>query len=202
MVDRRFGWILAFAFVMAHSGLSRPSRAQGPTIEGTGIIPSAGITTTPGSLNSLLDLLPGSSGAAFGSQPGRDDLLLGRIGNAAPRVPTGITMPGGPYQGPQARPMAAATQPLPLPRPLLYGSLELPAHDDRRGPRRWPHARPGDRLARASKPRPAGQTARDPPGARRCFDGQPSGQSAFLRRQPACPLWFRFGPPSGRPYAI
>ncbi len=108
--------------------------AQGPTMEGTGIIPSAAITTTPGSLNSLLDLLPGSSGAAFGSQPGRDDLLLGRIGNAAPRVPTGITMPGGPYQGPQARPMAAATQPLPLPRPLLYGSLELPAHDTDEGP--------------------------------------------------------------------
>ena len=80
-----------------HPGVGRAATAgpgSGPTIEETGIIPRAGITTTPGSLNSLLGMLPGSSGVTFGTQPGRDDLLLGRIGTSAPRVPTAITMPG------------------------------------------------------------------------------------------------------------
>ena len=85
------GWVGVSAMIL----LSGRCRAQGPTIEETGIIPPGGITTTPGSLNSLLGLLPGSSGVTFGTQPGRDDLLLGRIGTAAPRVPTAITMPGG-----------------------------------------------------------------------------------------------------------
>jgi outer membrane protein, heavy metal efflux system len=134
MADRRFGWILAFVRMLAVMGLSRPCWAQGPTIEETGIIPRGGITTTPGSLNSLLGILPGSSGATFGTQPGRDDLLLGRIGTAAPRVPTAITMPGGTYQGPQAGPAVAATQRAPAARPLLYGSLELPAHEKEEGP--------------------------------------------------------------------
>ena len=38
------------------------------------------------------------------------------------------------YQGPQTGSNATATQRLPLPRPLLYGSLELPAHDTEEGP--------------------------------------------------------------------
>jgi cobalt-zinc-cadmium efflux system outer membrane protein len=134
MADRRFGWILASVGALVVLGLPRACWAQAPTVEETGIIPTGGITTTPGSLNSLLGILPGSSGATFGMQPGRDDLLLGRIGTASPRVPTAITMPGGTYQGPQVNPAVAATQRIPAARPLLYGSLELPAHETEEGP--------------------------------------------------------------------
>jgi outer membrane protein, heavy metal efflux system len=134
MAVRRFAWFLACVSVLMAIGSPRGCWAQAPTIEQTGMVAPGGITTTPGSLNSLLGILPGSSGATFGTQPGRDDLLLGRIGTAAPRVPTAITMPGGTYQGPQAGRAAAATQPIPAARPLLYGSLELPAHDTEEGP--------------------------------------------------------------------
>jgi outer membrane protein, heavy metal efflux system len=135
MVDRRSGWILACACLFVVMALPYPSRAQGPTIEESALIPQTGITTLPGSLNSLLGMLPGSSGVTFGAQPGRDDLLLGRIGSSAPRVPTAITMPGGTYQGPRTNPVTAPTQPLPAARPLLYGSLELPEIDKEEGPR-------------------------------------------------------------------
>ncbi len=134
MADRRFVWTLAHVGVLAVIALPQPCWAQAPTIEGTEIAPRAGITTTPGSLNSLFGILPGSSGVTFGTQPGRDDLLLGRIGTATPRVPTAITMPGGAYQGPRAGPAIAPTQPLPAARPLLYGSLELPADETEEGP--------------------------------------------------------------------
>jgi outer membrane protein, heavy metal efflux system len=134
MSDRRFGWILASGGLLAMMALPRPSQAQGPTIEESALISQAGITTLPGSLNSLLGMLPGSSGVTFGTQPGRDDMLLGRIGTSAPRVPTSITMPGGTYQGPQTSRIAAPTQRIPAARPLLYGSLELPEHDREDGP--------------------------------------------------------------------
>ena len=132
---RPFAWRLACAGLLAVSGLPRPCRAQAPTIEETGIITqSGGITTRPGSLDSLLGMMPGSSNVTFGTQPGRDDMLLGRIGTAAPRVPTSITMPGGTYQGPQANPVMVPLQPIPVPRPLLYGALELPKDDGDEGP--------------------------------------------------------------------
>jgi outer membrane protein, heavy metal efflux system len=134
MADRRFACIVSFGCLLAAMGLPGRSRAQGPTIEETGIIPQTGITTRPGSLDSLLGMLPGSSGVTFGTQPGRDDLLLGRIGTAAPRVPTAITMPGGTYQGPQTVPAIAAPRQLPAVRPLLYGSLELPERETEQGP--------------------------------------------------------------------
>ncbi len=38
---------------------------------------------TPGSMDSLLGPMPGSSGITFGMQPGRDDMMLGRIGTSA-----------------------------------------------------------------------------------------------------------------------
>jgi cobalt-zinc-cadmium efflux system outer membrane protein len=134
MADRRFGWILSCAWVLAASLPAGLCRAQGPTIEETGLIPQPGIMSTPGSLNSLLGLLPGASGASFGTQPGRDDLLLGRIGTSAPRVPTAITMPGGTYEGPRTNvPMPAPRVSTPV-RPLLYGSLELPEHESEEGP--------------------------------------------------------------------
>jgi outer membrane protein, heavy metal efflux system len=135
MGDSRFAWALTCAGVLAVSALARTSRAQAPTIEETGIItPSGGLTTRPGSLDSLLGMMPGSSNVTFGTQPGRDDMLLGRIGTATPRVPTSITMPGGTYQGPQTNPIMVPLQPLPVPRPLLYGALELPKDDGDAGP--------------------------------------------------------------------
>jgi cobalt-zinc-cadmium efflux system outer membrane protein len=67
-------------------------------------------------------------------QPGRDELLLGRLGTAAPRVPTSITMPGGVYQGPPTGPGIAAPQPLPAPRPPFFGTLELPKEAEDEGP--------------------------------------------------------------------
>jgi outer membrane protein, heavy metal efflux system len=134
MADPRFGWFLSSIAVLTAIGLPERCRAQAPTIEETGIIPRTAIMTTPGSLNSLLGILPGSNGVTFGTQPGRDDMLLGRIGTATPRVPTAITTPGGVYQGPQAGPAVAPTQPLPAARPLLYGSLELPADLANEGP--------------------------------------------------------------------
>ena len=133
MADRRFGWIVASAGLLVALAVPRPGLAQGPTMEEAGMLPQLGITTMPGSLDSLLGMLPGSSGTAFGSQPGRDDLLLGRIGSSAPRVPTAITMPGGTYQGPQTTPTLVPTQRLPAARPLLYGAW-LPALDRDEGP--------------------------------------------------------------------
>lgn len=126
--------ILAWAALFVLMALPRPSQAQGPTIEESALIPQTAMTTMPGSLNSLLGLLPGGGGATFGNQPGRDDLLLGRIGTSAPRVPTAVTMPGGTYQGPQTNLTVTPIQPLPAARPLLYGSLELPADDREEGP--------------------------------------------------------------------
>ncbi len=70
----------------------------------------------------------------MGMQPGRDDMILGRIGVSSPRVPTSVTTPGGVYQGPPRRGVAAP-EPIPVPRPLLYGTLELPAENTEEGPR-------------------------------------------------------------------
>jgi cobalt-zinc-cadmium efflux system outer membrane protein len=126
--------VLASVAILAGLWPVLPCQAQGPTIQETALIPSGAITTTPGSLNSLLGLLPGSSGMTFGSQPGRDDLILSRAGVSGLRVPAAITMPGGTYQGPQTSPFAAAPAPLPAPRPLLYGTLELPREEAEAGP--------------------------------------------------------------------
>jgi outer membrane protein, heavy metal efflux system len=131
---RRFAWVLACAGLLATSGLPRPCRAQAPTIEQTGMVTPGGMTTRPGSLDSLLGMMPGSSNVTFGAQPGRDDMLLGRIGTGVPRVPTSITMPGGTYQGPRTNRVIAPLQPIPVPPPLLYGSLELPKDDGDLGP--------------------------------------------------------------------
>jgi cobalt-zinc-cadmium efflux system outer membrane protein len=63
-------------------------------------------------------------------QPGRDDMLLGRVGPSAPRVPTSITTPGGVYQGPPPRQGIIAPQPLPVPRAPFYGTLDLPKEEE------------------------------------------------------------------------
>ena len=107
----------------------RIASAQAPTIE-TGIITRNPGLSTPGSMSSLLGPMPGSSGMTFGMQPGRDDMILGRAGLGAPRVPTAITTPGGVYQGPRQTQGIAVPQPLPLPPAPLYGTMELPTVED------------------------------------------------------------------------
>ena len=82
-------------------------------------------------MSSLLGPMPGSSGMTFGMQPGRDDMILsGRAGLGAPRAPTSITTPGGVYQGPPRREGTVVPPPLPVPAPLLYGTMELSAIED------------------------------------------------------------------------
>jgi cobalt-zinc-cadmium efflux system outer membrane protein len=115
------------------AGTSRGARAQAPTIESSGLLQS-GATTTPGGYQSLLGPMPGG-GANLGMQPGRDEMLFGgRAGPSVPRVPTSITMPGGTYQGPQARIGIAAPQPLPVPQPPFYGTLEVGEGPEDQGP--------------------------------------------------------------------
>jgi outer membrane protein, heavy metal efflux system len=133
MSTRRWGWRPALTWSLLVLWLPRQGWAQAPTIEETGIIPSGASTTTPGSMDSLLGPMPGSSGITFGMQPGRDDMLLGRIGTSQPRVPTAIAMPGGVYQGPPPSQVFAVTQPLPAPRAPLFGNLELPKHEEEQG---------------------------------------------------------------------
>ena len=62
----------------------------------------------------------------FGTQPGRDDLILGRAGLGAPRVPTSITTPGGGLSGDRVgRRESRHLQPAPIPQVQLYGTMEL-----------------------------------------------------------------------------
>src|ERR1700735_1888732 len=100
MSSRSYPRILAFGFVLLAAGLPR-ARGQAPTLEESGIMLKGASLSTPGSMSSLLGPMPGSSGITFGMQPGRDDMLLGKVGLGAPRVPTSITTPGGVYQGPR-----------------------------------------------------------------------------------------------------
>jgi cobalt-zinc-cadmium efflux system outer membrane protein len=110
--------------------VNRRASAQAPTIESTNIVSGAIGLSTPGSMSSLLGAMPGSSGMTFGMQPGRDDMILGRAGLGAPRVPTSITTPGGVYQGPPRREGIAVPPPIPVPPPQLYGTMELATIDD------------------------------------------------------------------------
>ena len=134
MADVRWGMIVASAGLLLVPALSRPGRAQAPTIEQTGLVSSGIGAATPGSTQSLLGPMPGG-GANLGMQPGRDELLFGgRLGPSVPRVPTSITMPGGTYQGPPPSRGIAAPQPLPVPQPPFYGTLELPKGPEEEGP--------------------------------------------------------------------
>ena len=121
---------VALVFVLLVLGLPR-AMGQAPTIEESGVL-LRGATglPTPGTMTSLLGPMPGSSGITFGMQPGRDDMIMGRAGLGAPRVPTSITTPGGVYQGPPRLQGIAAPQPVPIPAPLRYGSMELPVQED------------------------------------------------------------------------
>jgi cobalt-zinc-cadmium efflux system outer membrane protein len=129
---RTTGTTILVALVVATS-VSRQASAQAPTIEQSGLL-QGGAMGAPGGPTSLLGATPGA-GANLGMQPGRDEMLLGgRAGPSVPRVPTSITMPGGTYQGPRASLGVAAPQPLPVPQPTFYGTLEVAEGPEDQGP--------------------------------------------------------------------
>jgi cobalt-zinc-cadmium efflux system outer membrane protein len=133
----RVRWCLSVSLaglVMA-AALSATAWAQAPTIEQTGQMQSGIGSAMPGTNQSLLGPSPGAGGALPGIQPGRDEMLLGRLGPSVPRVPTSVTMPGGVYQGPPTGRGIAAPQPLPAPRPQFYGRFEMPSGPQDDGPR-------------------------------------------------------------------
>jgi cobalt-zinc-cadmium efflux system outer membrane protein len=134
MWGRRNHGRLGLYWILAATWLAPDVWAQGPVLQESGIVTSSGVGPTPGSLTSRLGATPGASGISMGLQPGRDEMLLGRIGAGVPRVPTSVSTPGGVYQGPPPAQGMAAPQPLPVPRPLLYGTLELPVHEAEEGP--------------------------------------------------------------------
>jgi cobalt-zinc-cadmium efflux system outer membrane protein len=124
---------LVVALALAFGG-GRSAHAQAPTIEETGLLPTGVIATTPGSTQSLLGPAPGGGVSLGGIQPGRDEMLFGRVGVSAPRVPASITTPGGVYQGPRDTQGVVAPQPLSAPRAQFFGTLDLPKHEDEEGP--------------------------------------------------------------------
>jgi outer membrane protein, heavy metal efflux system len=118
------------AAALAALSLAPPTKAQGPTIEGTGAFQGGATGKTPGTTQSLLGPTPGVSGGRLGIQPGGDELLLGRLGTSTPRVPTAISTPGGVYQGPRAARAQSAPQPLPTPPVPFYGTYEMPKDEE------------------------------------------------------------------------
>ena len=157
---------------------------QAPTIETTQI--SGAATLTPGSTQSRLGPMPGAGAMILGTQPGRDELLLNRIGTATPRVPAAITTPG--QAGQVQRPLGI-TAPAAFTCPSI-AALRNPGSADRGGERgtgRWPDARPGHRAADQEQLRPAVQVHGNPPGARRYLDGQPAPIRSSTRIPSLCP---------------
>jgi len=135
MALRRGKWMLIWVLLSVVTGPPRLVCAQAPTIEQQGVVTGSGLANSrPGSMDSLLGAMPGSAGGVGGMQPGRDDLLLGRIGVSIPRVPAAVTTPGGVYQGPPVSRGVTAPQPIPVPRAPFYGTLELPKLEVEEGP--------------------------------------------------------------------
>jgi len=130
MRDRRFGWWRALAGLLVAISAPRACWAQAPTIEGSGTFQTLTGTTTPGSAQSLLGPMPGTTGGRLGIQPGSDEMLFGRLGPSTPRVPASISTPGGVYQGPPQSRGVVAPQPLRAPKPPFYGTLEMPKEDE------------------------------------------------------------------------
>jgi outer membrane protein, heavy metal efflux system len=125
--------VLFMIAVAIAADLPREARAQAPTIEESGLLPT-GVMSMPGGTQSLLGPMPGAGGN-LGMQPGRDEMLLaGRPGPSVPRVPTSITMPGGTYQGPRPTSVIAAPQPLPRPQPPFFGTFEVAEGPEDQGP--------------------------------------------------------------------
>ena len=119
----------------------------------------------PGSLDSLLGMMPGSSNVTFGTQPGRDDMLLGRIGGGAARADIDhdagrhLSRASGQPDHRSASTDSGGTA-------FLYGTLELPKTEGDEDRADRPDTRSGRRSLGAAKPRHPGQVPRDSAGAR------------------------------------
>ncbi len=200
MRDRRFVEGLILAWMVVACSLPGVSRAQAPTIEQQGIVAGGSLATKPGSMDSLLGPMPGASGVSMGMQPGRDDMLLGRIGTSAPRVPTSITTPGGVYQGPPSGRGTPTAQPLPVPRAPLYGTLELPKDADDGPPDGLTLDQAIELLKRQNLDLRA--KAYEIPQARADVLTAGLRQPDLLRRQPARSVWLGFGQTSRRTHSI
>ena len=126
MSSRNIRWFLILGTVAALSG--RPARAQAPTI-GTELPPGA--AAAPGSTNSALGPVPGTGGGTFAAPAvGGGQILGGRPGTAAPRVPTSISTPGAGGNQPPAPNVLAIPAVAPLTAVPLYGTLDLPEGAD------------------------------------------------------------------------
>ena len=172
---------------------------QAPTIETTQI--SGAASSLRDRRQSRLGPMPGAGSMILGTQPGRDELLLNRIGTAAPRVPAAITTPG---QGGQVqRPMGiAAPEPLPVPRSPLYGSLALPTEEESEGPADGLTLDQAIELLIKNNYDLRSKFMEIPQAHRRYLDGQPAGQSDRLRGLTACALWRVQRPETGRPNPV
>jgi outer membrane protein, heavy metal efflux system len=123
MSSRTVRWFLASA--IAAGLLSPEAKGQAPTL-GTELP-----QTTPGATNSVLGPTPGSGGGTFASPAvGGGQILGGRAGSGAPRVPTSISTPGqgGNSLAPPSVPAIPTVAPLTaVPQ---YGTLDLPASSE------------------------------------------------------------------------
>ncbi len=130
MACRPVRWRSLISALLGCLSICKGVMGQQPTIE-SAEIPAVG-AVSPGSTDSALGPLPGV-GHDSPIQPGQDELLLGRVGTAAPRVPASIATPGR-REG-AIRPQGiAAPEALPVPRAPLYGTLALPTEEDSEGP--------------------------------------------------------------------
>ena len=113
---------------------ARQSPAQAPTIEQSGLLQSGIGATSPGSTQSLLGPMPGGGGALGDpAGPGRDAVRAGR-GRRSPRVPTSITMPGGPTRAPSGTRRSPPLSRCRRRKPPFYGRLEMPQRPQEDGP--------------------------------------------------------------------
>lgn len=128
MTMRRIAlWVLGLALAFG----VRDVRAQEaeellPSITGGMAGAEAGVTS--------LGRSPGAGGLPFENVPGAGEGLLGgRPGPAFPRVPSLVTMPGGGFQVPRPRGIAAPA-PAPISALPVYGPLAIPTGPDEDGP--------------------------------------------------------------------
>jgi cobalt-zinc-cadmium efflux system outer membrane protein len=112
-------WWLASAIVASGSALE--ARGQTPTL-GTELPQAAGST------NSVFGPTPGSGGGTFASPAvGGGQILGGRPGTSAPRVPTSISTPGADGNSLAPSGVPAIPRVAPLTEVPLYGTLGLPS---------------------------------------------------------------------------
>lgn len=121
-------WSLTLGFILAWMPAARAQEAEEllPTITGA----------TPGGEHGFTSLgrTPGAGGLPFENVPGFGESLLGgRPGPAFPRAPSSITRPGGFFQAPGTKGIAAPPS-VPISTFPLYGPLAIPPGGDDEGP--------------------------------------------------------------------